>query len=250
MSSGKLRVAVLLLAAAVAWGPSALAQVRANPSARRTTVPSLPAEEAELLAPSADQLRFANEYIKAVNAKDVKALRRLIAPKTLACYSPRTEPYLTSWLSRQTSDPISKPYSIKVQLYDENDITSSALFTLPVTPTHQLNITTFVAKDEPVVLGRPIAYLDGRWYETAPCPTDLGMEHFIDRQERQKKEYTELDDLYAKLRDPMKSNLKNLIAQNRIGEACTNYAQAEKIDFVTACKVVKTLAASMGIIVK
>src|SRR5262249_10025165 len=123
-------------------------------------------------------------------------------------------------------------------------------FTLPVTPTHQLNITTVAAQEEPVVLGRPIAYIDGRWYETAPCPTDLGMEQFVGREDRRNKEYAKLDTLYANLRDPMKADSKKLIAQNRIGDACTNFAQAEKIDFVTACKVVKTLAASMGIVVK
>src|SRR5215831_2045933 len=196
--SGRLRVAVLLLATAVGWSPSARAQVAPAPLTHRAPVAApLPAEDAEQIAPSPDQLRFANEYIRAVNAGDVRALRRLVPTKTLACFNPRTEPYLTSWLRRQTQHPISKPYSIKVQLYDESDLAPSALFTLPVTPTHQLNITTVAAQEEPVVLGRPIAYIDGRWYETAPCPTDLGMEQFVGREDRRNKEYAKLDTLYA-----------------------------------------------------
>jgi len=235
-----------LFIAAFMYGTYGLAQAAPGPSVRSTPAPD---EEAVQIEPSDGQLRFADLYVKAVNAGDPKALRGLVAPRTLACYNSRTEPYLTNWLTRQAADRIPRTYSITVQKYEESEIPPSALFTLPVPPTHQMNISTTI-DGKTVVLGRPIAYQDGQWYETPPCPTDLGMEKFLSHQGRSAREAEQLDTLYSKLKDPMLSDLKKMIGENRIGDACTQYAMAEKLDFVTACKVVKRLAASMGIVVK
>ena len=233
------------------FGPMAFARTKARPSTTPTSAAQSSKEaqeEAAQLAPSEAQVHFAEQYISAVNAKDVNALRQLVAPKTLACYTDRTEPFLTDWLKRQTRDTITPPYTIKVEKYDEN-LPRSALITMPMAPTHQLDIIV-VENGKELVMGRPIAYQDGRWYETAPCPTDLGMEKFTTRTDRTRRAAEELDKLYANLKDPMRADLKNLISQNRIGEACTKYSAAEKIDFKTGCVVVKRLAASMGINVK
>jgi len=244
--SGKLRVAALVLLLVFTLGTRGLAQTAPLPSAHPT--PQAP-DEPNQSAPSAEQLRFADQYIKAVNAHDTKALRRLVAPKTLACYNARTEPYLTQWLERQTKDPISEPYSITVEPYEDSEIHQSTLYTLPVTPTHQMNITTR-SNGTDVVLGRPIAYQEGHWYETAPCPTDLGMDQLAKRENREATKQARLDALYNGLKDPMLSDLKKLIGQNRIDEACAKYTIAQKIDYKTGCAVVKRLAASMGIVVK
>jgi hypothetical protein len=242
----KSRVGALLLLIVVSIWMRGFAQAASSPSARPTEGPS---DNRVQSAPSEGQLRFAKAYIAAVNANDLKALRLLVAPKTLACYSERTEPYLTQWLMRQTGDPISQPYTITVEAYDEGELHTSALFTLPVQPTHQMNISTSTDEND-VVLGRPIAYQDGRWYETAPCPTDLGMEQLLKRDRKVAAKKAQLDALYDGLKDPMRSDLKKLISQNRIGEACDKYTRAQKIDFITGCTVVKRLAASMGIVVK
>jgi len=242
----KSRVAALMLLIVATWGARGIAQTRRSPSAHPTPQSS---DESIQSAPSAGQVQFAHEYIAAVNAHDTKALRRMVAPRTLACYNARTEPYLTQWLDRQTRDQIPQPYSITVEPYKDSEFHPSALFTLPVAPTHQMNITIQSNGNE-VVLGRPIAYQNGRWYVTPPCPTDLGIDKLISSENRRAKQAAQLEALYTGLKDPMLSDLKNLIRQNRIGEACTKYALAEKIDYLTGCKVVKRLAASMGIVVK
>src|SRR5581483_10362086 len=155
------------------WTPRAFAGPSPAPSAAAS--PADEDKEPEQLAPSEGQLRFAEQYIKAVNSKDLNAMRRLVAPKTLACFTPRTQPYLDSWLTRQMRDPISKPYKITVEKNDASDEPRTMLFTMPVPSTYQMNITTSIEGEE-VVLGRPIAYADGKWYEAAPCPTDVGMD--------------------------------------------------------------------------
>ena len=242
----KSRVVALIVLMVTAWGARGLAQTAPSPSSHPTPEVS---DERVQSAPSRGQLRFATQYIKAVNAHDMKALRRLVAPKTLACYNPRTEPYLTQWLERQTNHPISEPYTITVERYEDSELNPSALYTLPVAPTYQINISTQNNGND-VVLGRPIAYQEGQWYETAPCPTDLGMDQLVDREHRTAAKQARLDALYNGLKDPTLSDLKTLISENRIGEACTKYAVAEKIDYITGCAVVKRLAGSMGIVVK
>jgi len=194
------------------------------------------------MQPSEEQMRFAREYVKAVNSRDLKALRRLIPPKTLACFNERNEVYLTTWLERQFADPIAEPYTVTVEKDEPDQLPRSALFTLPVVPTHQINITTKIGGEE-VVLGRPIAYQDGRWYETAPCPTDVGMRNFLRKREIAKSKSARADALYAKLKDPLKSDLKKLIQQDKRQEACRRYATAAKVDIQTGCAVVKRLAA-------
>jgi len=238
----KSRLGALALLIVLTWGTHAFAQAVAKPSAKPTPESS---EASVQSPPSQEQLRFANEYIKAVNDGDLKALRRLVAPRTLACYNARTEPYLTQWLARQTHDPISEPCKITVEPYEDSEIHASTLYTLPVPPTHQMNFST-----GDVVLGRPIAYQNGRWYVTAPCPTDLGMEMLVKREKRSAAQQARFDALYNGLKDPMLSDLKKLIGENRINDACAKYTIAEKIDYKTGCAVVKRLAASMGIEVK
>ena len=244
--SWSLRVAALVLSMVLGWGTCGLAHAAPLPSGHPTPEDS---DESVQSAPSQGQLHFADQYVKAINAHDLKALRRLVAPKTLACYNARTEPYLTEWLERQTKDPISNPYTITVEPYEDSEIHSSALFTLPVPPTHQMNITT-QSGGKDVVLGRPIAYQGGRWYETAPCPTDLGMDHLADRDQAAAAKQARLDALYNGLKDPLLSDLKKLIGENRIKEACEKYCIAQKLDYKTGCAVVKRLAGSMGIVVK
>ncbi|MGO9453779.1 MAG: hypothetical protein ACLQDV_22410 [Candidatus Binataceae bacterium] len=213
------------------------------PQASAAATPAASEEDEPQMAPTVAQFHFADLYIKAVNSKDLNALRRLIPPRTLACYSDRTQPYLSTWLERQFRDPIAKPYSITIE--KQGTLPRSALFTLPVPPTHQINIKTTLNGDE-VVLGRPIAYEDGRWYETAPCPTDIGIEQFQQRQELAKQETAALDKLYAQLKDPLLADLKNLIAQGKTLEACRKYAAATRIDYQRGCQVVRKLAATMG----
>lgn len=232
---------MLLISMLSSPGVRALAANTPQASAAATPAPS--DEDEPQMAPTAEQLRFADRYIKAVNSKDLNALRRLIPPRTLACYSDRTQQYLSSWLERQIQDPIAKPYSVTIE--KQGELPRSALFTLPVPPTHQIDIRTKLNGDE-VVMGRPIAYEDGRWYETAPCPTDVGMEQFQQRQELAKQESAALGKLYAQLKDPLRADLKNLIAQGKTLEACRKYSAATRIDYQRGCQVVRRLAANMG----
>jgi hypothetical protein len=225
-----MRSKFLLITLLALLGAAAVSRAFAQSHVKSTAAPGPDEEEAPQLTPSAGQLEFAARYVKAVDNKDKEALRKLIAPKVLACYDARTKPYLDNWLARQMQDQISKPYQVTIEKRGPADLPKSALFTLPVPPTHQINIITRIDGEE-MAVGRPIAYQDGQWYEAAPCPTDLGMEHFARRRATVQKKAARIDQLYANLKDPLKSELKTMIEQRRIPDACRKYAAANKVPY-------------------
>ena len=148
----KFHLVALVALLFVATAPRAFAQKHPQPVA--TASPDAEDEETPQLAPLEGQLEFAARYVKAVNDKDLDGLRKLVAPKALACYTARTMPYLDSFLKRQIQDTVSKPYTITIETRGAADLPKSSLFTLPVPPTHQMNISSRV-DDEDVVLAGP-----------------------------------------------------------------------------------------------
>lgn len=209
------------------------------------TLPRPPEQSVEVpipqFTPTEEQMKFAGAYIKAVNDNDAEGLRKLIAPKSLACFNSRNEYYLDQWIERQLKDQIASPYKVTVEEVGADDQPTTTLFTLPVPPTHQLDIETTL-NGRRVTIGRPIAYQDGGWYEIAPCPTDAGMalaakqqQHIIDQQNKAAK-------LYATLSPAFKKSLVQLLLQNKGGDACQRAATELHVDVNTGCGVVRILA--------
>src|SRR5262245_18404568 len=201
-------------------------------------------DQTEQLQPTKEQVRFVREYVSAVNNKDLEAMLRLVPPKTLACYTDRTRPYLNDWLRKQFDDPIATPYEITVETREESDLPRTVLFTLPVVPSFQVNISTKL-RGEDKTLGRPIAYEHGQWYEAAPCPTDEGMAQFLKREERERAKAEGINKLYSNLSDPLRSDLKSLISGGKTELACQKYSLAAHVTYQTGCAVVHMLAANM-----
>ncbi|HVA80171.1 MAG TPA: hypothetical protein VNF29_04545 [Candidatus Binataceae bacterium] len=194
--------------------------------------------------PTREQMKLAHAYIKAVNDGDAAAFRKLIAPKALACFNQHNEVFLDEWIGRQLLDPIPKPYRITIENLASGNLGTSRLFTMPVMPTHQMDISTRL-NGRDVVLGRPIVYEDGHWYEIAPCPTDLGVRHSIRRQDlidaRQKQDR----ELYNSLPPAFKQSLLQLLLQNKGEEACQKTSVQLKVDARTGCRVANVLARAL-----
>ncbi|MGB6089050.1 MAG: hypothetical protein WBG26_06115 [Candidatus Binataceae bacterium] len=205
-------------------------QHRVEPEA--TPVPEFP--------PTPAQLKFAQAYVKAVNDGDAAALRKLIAPKALACFNHKNEIYLDEWIDRQLRDQIAPAYRITIEELDASDMVKTNLFTLPVMPTHQLDISTTLNGSD-VTIGRPIAYQDGQWYEIAPCPTDVGVRHSIQRQQHFTYQQKQAQMLYNSLSPAFKKNLYQLLIQNQTGQACRQTSAQLKVDLQTGCRVAQVL---------
>lgn len=191
------------------------------------------------------QLQFADQYIRAVNDSDSAAMRKLIAPKSLACFNKDNEVFLDEWIGRQLRDQIAKPYKLSVEQIDPAEFIKTKLFTLPLAPTHQLDIATKV-NGRAVTIGRPIVYQDGRWYEIAPCPTDLGLRHTRRRIMALNEQRQHAIDLYNSLPEAFRKNLYQLLLQDRGEEACRQTSERLKVDLKTGCRVADVLWKAMN----
>lgn len=206
--------------------------VRRQDEPEETPVPEFP--------PTPAQLKFADAYVKAVNDGDAAALRKLIAPKALACFNKKNEIFLNEWIERQLRDQIAPSYKITIEQFDASDMGKSKLFTLPVMPTHQLDISTTL-NGRAVTIGRPIAYQDGEWYEIAPCPTDLGVRHSLQRQRHLTDQQKKAAMLYNSLSPAFKKQLYQLLIANQMAQACKETSAQLKVDIPTGCRVAQIL---------
>jgi len=206
---------------------------------------STPATPVPQFPPTAEQLKLAEAYIKAVNDGDTAAFRKLIAPKALACFNKTNQVFLDEWIDRQMLDRIAPPYQITIEELDPADLGKTRLFTLPIPPTHQLNFSTTLNGRE-VTIGRPIAFQDGRWYEIAPCPTDLGLRHSIRRKEHIEALQKQDLKLYNSLPPAFKKSLYELLLQNKNAEACQKTSAQLKVDLQTGCRVAQVLETAMN----
>lgn len=194
--------------------------------------------------PTPAQLKFADAYVKAVNDGDAGALRKLIAPKALACFNKKNEIFLDEWIERQLRDQIAPAYKITIEELDASDMGKTKLFILPVVPTHQLDISTTL-NGRAVTLGRPIAYQDGEWYEIAPCPTDLGVRHSITRQQHFTEQQKQAAKLYISLSPAFKKKLYQMLLNNQMAQACRETSAQLKVDVQTGCRVAQVLLTAM-----
>lgn len=211
--------------------------MRRHDEPEATPVPQFP--------PTPAQLTFADAYVKAVNGGDAAALRKLIAPKALACFNQHNEIFLDEWIERQLQDQVAPSYKITIEELDTSDMGKTRLFTLPVMPTHQLDISTTLDGRE-VTIGRPIAYQDGRWYEIAPCPTDLGVRHSIQRRQHFAYQRKQAQELYNSLSPAFKKTLYQLLLQNQTAQACRQTSLQLKVDLQTGCRVAQVLLTAMN----
>jgi hypothetical protein len=78
----------LLVCAGLFLGYSAASRAETPPTAAGTANPSAAASAAKL---TPAQQEFASAFIAAANAQSLNALRKLVAPEALACYTDQTE---------------------------------------------------------------------------------------------------------------------------------------------------------------
>ena len=94
-----------------------------------------------------------------------------------------------------------------------------------------------------VTLNRFIAQQDGKWYEVAPCPTQLGMDRFnkvktantVSIEDRAKEAYSRVDKSLAE-------RIRGYLAKNDQANALRLCADSLQLDMGTARQVVAMLA--------
>ena len=190
---------------------------------------------------------FANDYVAAVQSKDIAKVMALLHPADRACVNAKSRSFFDYVVTQQMTDfPKGK--------YDKLTVTPEAPkskpmiwgfvpekdFPYPVMPTYkvQLDYTNLAGLFTDLL---ETAESNGAFYWVTACPTAAGLQFMRTSQEQGAQQQARAKKLAAAVHDPLLSKLKALLAaQDKIG-AITAYRKATGVDLTTAVKVIDIL---------
>lgn len=114
-------------------------------------------------------------------------------------------------------------------------------FAYPVQPTHQFDIDWSSGPDHFVSVIRTIAAVNGAWFIVYPCPNEAGMKFVHEQLERGREARARNLSLVSGLQEPLRTELKTLLAQGQKIDAINKYQAATGADLTTAVGVMKLL---------
>jgi hypothetical protein len=193
---------------------------------------------------AAIQSTFVKPWIEALRSKDAAKIQRFYHPQVLACANAATKQYFDSILDREANSAVAGAYHV-TRIAPLKGPPPAFLpedsFSYPVQPTYEVQIQ-FDQSD--VVFIRYLAPANGNWFEVFPCPNEKGVafvrKQIADGIEQQKRS----NQLVSELKEPLLSELKALLAQQRKLEAVKKYQAASGVDLTTAVTVIKALERS------
>lgn len=243
--------ALLALAGATALATPAAAQDSAKPqespwamrapAAEPQGAPTLSPEQVAAEKGTPQQQELARKMVYAMYAKDFAAIKQLIAPSTMKCIG-QNQNFLDDRIREQFELPISKNYHLTVSKLPPNLINATKYATYPMLPTHLLGIK-FVTQDGSTnTVNQMIGQEDGRWYESQPCPTELGMQRFAKQQQARAAGRERAKAAMARVQEPLKSQLLALIAKRDNADAWKLCMKSLHVDYPTARGIVALLA--------
>lgn len=175
------------------------------------------------------QQQFVDRFVKAVNARDRKGVRQLVAPKALACFNENNDAYLERWIEKQANFEVQSAYQARFAPLDASTFNNSPYMSFPVLPTHTMDIEFIGHKNLDVTYIRMVALENGKWYLAAPCPTEQGLARFNVREKQRAERRDQAEQIYAKLQDPLLTQLRTLIKQGKESDAMKICAHDLKI---------------------
>lgn len=219
--------------------------------AKRFTTPLLtlallvgPAATASAQNGNPAQQQLVQSYVTAVRAHDPARVLALFHPKVLACRNDSTRDYFDYLASQNLRQVPPAQYKISITPLPASGpaaILPATMFKYPVQPTHQLQLDWNNSPTSSVTVMRNIAAQDGRWFMVEACPSAEGMKTFRDGMARRQQQQAHAQALAAKVKDPLRSQLKALLKQGRKIDAAHKYQAATGADLTTAVQVVDIL---------
>jgi hypothetical protein len=187
------------------------------------------------------QSTFVKPWVEALRSKNKARLEQLFHPAVRACINQSTREFFDIGIQRLMDPVRNGPYRI-TKLAPMTGPFPAFLpedgFPVPVQPTYDLNLQ-FDQSDE--VMAIFLAPSNGGWYEVFPCPNEKGMAYFrqtlVDYAEAQKK----AAQLAASLKDPLRSELKELLRQQQSMAVIQKIRDATGADTGMAMRVMNLL---------
>jgi hypothetical protein len=194
------------------------------------------------------QVKFAKDYVSAMQTKDRAAAMKLLHPTLRACVTSRTRPFFDYIVTQQMDGFPSGPYS-KLNIGPVKPKSEPSLwnfvpaksFPYPVKPTYDIEIG--FGNDTVTLFSDllEVAPSGGSWYWVTSCPNAAGMQFFTSMQTQAAAQKAKARKLAAQVREPLLSQIKKLItAHDRFG-AAQAYQKANGGDLATAAAVVDAI---------
>ena len=215
--------------------PAAVPQGTPTRSAREVAAQ----KEAEKGTPEQQQL--ARKIVDAMFLKDLAAMKQLIAPSVLKCIG-KNQDFLNDRIKKQFALPISRNYHLTITKLPPNVLNPSNYATYPLPPTHLMGIEFSTPDGGKATVNETIGLEDGKWYESQPCPTELGMQRFAKILHMRALAHERAKAAMAKVKDPLKSQLLAYVGKHDNVSAWKLCMSSLKMDFPTCRGIVAILA--------
>ena len=201
-------------------------------------LPALAADDAE----ASIRTTFIQPWLKAVLANDPTAFNRFLHPKVRACINDQTREFFARG---DTLNP--KSATAKYLITKLGPLKPPAPlfglpedgFAYPVQPTYELQLE-FEQTNTLVV--RFLALSGGSWFVVAPCPNEKGMAFLREETIRGNEQKQHVAALVADLKDPLLSELREILKKGQTLDAIKRYQQATgQEDLTLAVMVVRAI---------
>lgn len=196
------------------------------------------------LAASADSpdrpLDFAPRLVAAINGKNLERRMALLHPKSLACLTRETRPFIEDSLGRQFRHSIPAGHQSAVETVAADfQLTVADGVEFPLRPTHALHIDWETAPFKSVTIIALVAYAEGGWREVLPCIKPEKAAELQAAREARRKQDERVKSLAANMPPALRANISRLVAEGRKIDAIKEYQSATGEDLSTARSVVE-----------
>jgi hypothetical protein len=193
---------------------------------------------------AAIQSMFVKPWIEAVRSNDRARMEQLFHPLVRACINASTKPFFDFVLDNEAHSGGAGPY--KVTKISPLQGPPPALlpgdgFPYPVEPTYEVQIEF---EKSNLISIHFLALSNGSWFEAFPCPSEKGMAFMRQKSAEGAEHEKKAAQLLADLKDPLRSELKDLLRQQRKIDAIQKYQAASSMDLTTAVAVINALQKS------
>lgn len=190
---------------------------------------------------AAIQSTFVKPWIDALRSKDTARIEKFFHPATRACMNASTKDFFDFVVDREEESVPAGGYHVS-RIEPLKGAPPALLpadgFPYPVHPAYDLDVQ-FDQSD--LILGRFLAKSNGSWFEVYPCPNAKGMAYFRKQLAEGEAQQHQAAQIAAGLKDPLRSELKGLLRQQRKVDAIQKVRQATGVDLAMAMRVVDLL---------
>jgi hypothetical protein len=190
------------------------------------------------------QNTFVKQWVEAARSGDKARVEQFLHPQVRACINASTKDYFDFALDNEVRAVAAGPYLV-TKLAPLKGPPPALLpedgFPYPVQPTYEVQIEF---EKSSLLSVHFLAPANGSWFEVFPCPNEKGMafmrQQLIEGAEQKKR----AAQLLADLKDPLRSELTDLLRRGQKIDAIKKYQQAAGVDLTPAVAVINALQQS------